>query len=147
MRDGDFSAGCMLYWAEGTKCRNQVRLANTDADLVAYFVRWLKEWFDVAPAQIRLSVNCFLNNGLTLDEIESWWLQKLELPPESLRQATVNRPGGSSKGAHRRHPYGTAHITVNSTYVLHAIYGGIQEITGIDRPEWLDIGVTVRGVG
>lgn len=145
--DAHFHAGCMLYWAEGTKGRNSVQLANTDVALVAFFVRWLQAWFPVERDQILINVNCFLNNGLALGEIEAWWLDQLGLPGASLRKAIVNTPGGSSRGLHRRHSYGTAHVTLHSTFVLQAIYGAIQEITGIDRPEWLDIGVTVRGVG
>jgi hypothetical protein len=31
-------AGCMLYWAEGAKDRNQVRLSNADPELLRFFV-------------------------------------------------------------------------------------------------------------
>jgi hypothetical protein len=35
--------------------------------------------------------------------------------------------------------YGTGRLAVHSTFVVQSIYGGIQEIAGIDRPEWLDL--------
>jgi hypothetical protein len=73
-------AGCMLHWAEGSKNRNGVTLKNSDPDLVALFVRFLRECYDVAPERITLSVNCHLNNGLELAEIEGWWLERLGLP-------------------------------------------------------------------
>jgi hypothetical protein len=34
-------------------------------------------------------------------------------------------------------PYGTCHIIVNDTKVLHEIWGSIQALAGFDRPEWL----------
>jgi hypothetical protein len=30
-------------------------------------------------------------------------------------------------------------LAVHSTFVVQSISGGIQEIAGIDRPEWLDL--------
>jgi hypothetical protein len=36
-------------------------------------------------------------------------------------------------------PYGTCRIVVNDTQIVQAIYGGIQELAGFDRPEWLDL--------
>jgi hypothetical protein len=33
-----YPAGCMLFWAEGDKARNAVRLANSDPEVVRYFV-------------------------------------------------------------------------------------------------------------
>ena len=41
-------AGCMLYWAEGSKDRNTVKLTNSDPDLVAMFVRFLRSCYAVA---------------------------------------------------------------------------------------------------
>ena len=42
-RDGDvsFVAGCMLYWAEGAKDRNQLQFANSDPEMVRFFVDFL----------------------------------------------------------------------------------------------------------
>ena len=39
-------AGCMLYWAEGAKERNVVKFANSDAAMVRFFVRFLREGFE-----------------------------------------------------------------------------------------------------
>jgi hypothetical protein len=132
--------GCMLYWAEGSKSRNAVQLANADAGLLATFLDFLRTEYDVADESVRFSVNCFLGNGPGLAEIESWWLARLSLPSECLRRAVVNRASSASKGR-KGHvlPYGTGRITVHSTFVVQSIYGAIQEYSGIDRPEWLDL--------
>jgi transcriptional regulator with XRE-family HTH domain len=131
-------AGCMLYWAEGAKDRNAVKLTNSDPDLIALFVRFLRRCHDVAPKRIALSVNCHLNNGLELSAIESWWLQRLELPQCSLRKATVNSPSQASRWRRNILVSGTARVTVYSTAIVQSIYGAIQEYAGIERPEWVD---------
>lgn len=131
-------AGCMLHWAEGSKSRNAVILTNSDVDMLCLFVRFLRECYDVPLHRFRFSVNCHLNNGLTLAEIESWWLGRLGLPPETVRKAAVNRPSRASRGKRNVLPYGTARVAVNSTAIVQSIYGAIQEYAGIERPEWLD---------
>ena len=89
---------------------------------------------------MRFSVNCFLGNGLDLDEIQPWWLSRLGLPRTSLRRAVITRPSSASKRLKGNVlPYGTARIAVHSTFVAQCIYGAIQEYAGIERPEWLDL--------
>ena len=90
-----------------------------------------------------LTINCFVDNGLTLDEIQIWWLTNLELPRSCLRKAAVNRPSRASKGVRAPLLYGTARISVASTFIGQSIYGAIQAYVGCERPEWLDLGVKV----
>ena len=131
-------AGCMLYWAEGSKQRNSVRFTNSDADMILLFVRFLRDCYGVPNSRLRLTCNCFTNNGLSLREIEDWWVQRLSLDRSSLSPSIVNRPSRASKGKHRVLRYGTVRITVFSTAIVQSIFGAIQEYAGIDRPEWLD---------
>jgi hypothetical protein len=131
-------AGCMLYWAEGSKDRNAAKLTNSDPDLLALFVRFLRECYRVSPQRILLTVNCHLNNGLSLEEIETWWLERLGLPQVSLRAATVNTASQASRWRRNVLVYGTARVSVNSTAIVQSIYGAIQEYAGIQRPEWVD---------
>jgi hypothetical protein len=128
-------SGCMLYWAEGAKSRNSLAFVNSDAEMIRFFLRFLR-LLDVPDERIRLSVNVHLGNGLTLAEIEGWWLDRLELPRSCLRKATVNRASSASKQIRKPLVYGTARITVNSTRLVQSIYGAIQEYAGIERPEW-----------
>jgi hypothetical protein len=141
-RQGDpiHRGGCMLYWAEGSKTRNAVQIVNADADLLDTFLEFLRVCYTVPDQAIAFSVNCFLGNGLTLDEIQDWWLTRLGLPPSCLRKAVVNRPSSASKRLKGNVlPYGTARLTVHSTDVVQSIYGAIQEYAGIERPDWLDL--------
>jgi len=130
----------MLYWAEGTKQRNRVIFTNSDADMVEFFLRFLRHCYGVADDQLALTVNVHLGNALTLDEIECWWLRRLGLPSSCLRLATVNQVSRVSKRKRRTLPYGTVRLAVCSTFIVQSIYGAIQAYAGVDRPEWLDCG-------
>ena len=130
--------GCMLFWAEGTKSRNAVRFTNSDVAMMRLFRRFLCTCFEIQPEQLRFTVNCFLGNGLSLDEIEAFWLSELALPPSSLRPAAVNRVSASSSRTGRTLLHGTGQLSLYSTEIVQRIYGAIQEYGGFERPEWLD---------
>jgi hypothetical protein len=131
--------GCMLYWAEGSRSRNAVSIANADPALLALFICFLRHSFRCRDEEPTFRCNCFLNTGLSLAEIQSWWLTRLQLPPECLRRAIVNRPSSAGGARKRTLPYGTGHLRVHSTKISQSIHGAIQEYAGIDRPEWLDL--------
>jgi hypothetical protein len=134
-------AGCMLFWAEGSKQRSAVTFTNADPEMMRFFLRFLRDCHEARDDQIRLSVNCHLGNGLTLEEIEAWWLTRLQLPRSCLLKAAVNRPSSASRGVRRPLVYGTARLVVHSTAIAQSIYGAIQEYAGFDRPEWVDLGL------
>lgn len=142
-RDPLHTAGCMLFWAEGSKHRNDVIFTNADSEMVRFFLRFLRECYGVADAQTRLSVNVHLGNGLTLREIEAWWLARLDLPASCLVKAAVNRPSLASKRVRRPLLYGTARLVVHSTAIAQSLYGAIQEYAAFARPEWADLGLAV----
>ena len=132
-------AGCMLYWGEGSKGRNGVAFTNADVDMLRYFLRFLRESYGVSDDSLRLRINCHLGNGLSLDEIEQWWLTGLALPRSCLRTSTVNCVSRASKGVCRSLVHGTAQLRVDSTWLTQSIYGALQEYTGCTRDEWLDL--------
>jgi hypothetical protein len=132
-------AGCMLFWAEGSKSRNCVKFANSDVNMVALFKRFLCECFDVPDKRFTIRLNVYLGNGKSLGEIERYWLQALALPSTCLRKHSINHFPTSSSGRKRnRLPHGVATIGVCDTRITQHIYGAIQEYAGFDEPRWLD---------
>ena len=129
--------GCMLYWAEGSKNRNQLGFTNADPEMVDLFVHFLRRCYGVARERIALTVNVHLGNGMTLEEIESWWLTRLDLPRRSLRRSIVNTPSRASQRKRRTLPYGTVRISVSSTFIVQSVFGAIEAYAGLQRPEWL----------
>ena len=129
----------MLYWAEGAKRRNTVKLTNADPEVLAFFGRFLRREFAVDPARMRIACNLFADHIDHQREIERFWLGLLGLPPTSLQKSTVNVFSKySQKKRVNTLPYGTCALIVHSTQIVQTIYGSIQEYGGFDRPEWLD---------
>jgi hypothetical protein len=138
-RDPLYAAGCMLYWAEGAKGRNVVKLTNSDPELLAYFAIFLRTQFAVDNAEIKIACNLFADHVGRQHEIEQFWLQRLGLGGESLRKSTINTYSKySQKQRRNKLPYGTTALIVHSTRIVQTIYGSIQELGGFERPVWLD---------
>ena len=83
-------AGCMLYWAEGSKARNAIRFTNSDPRMVSFFRKFLVDALGLEPAEIHLSINVYTNNGMGIEEIERYWLDLLQLPQSSARGHVLN---------------------------------------------------------
>jgi hypothetical protein len=131
-------AGCLLYWAEGAKGRNSIGFSNSDPYMVRLFRRFLTECLGIDPRSIRLSINVYTNNGMTIEEIERYWLELLELPASCVRKHMLNHmPTSSSGRAKNKLPYGVCSLRVHNTWMLQHIYGAIQEYGGFDEPAWL----------
>lgn len=74
------------------------------------------------------SVSLWVRDGLSEDEIRSWWVEQLpQLRPDHLRgfvRCTANRASQRKKVGKR--PYGTATIAVYNTDLFYNVLGGIQ---------------------
>jgi AraC-like DNA-binding protein len=140
-REGDplHLAGCMLYWAEGTKNQNRAQLVNSDVQMVRFFCRFLRTCFAVENDDLRLSLNFYTGNGVSPQEIERYWLDALDLPPSVLTKHSIDSLPTSSSGRRtNRLPYGVCKLTVRrSVRIIQHIYGAIQEYAGFDEPAWL----------
>jgi hypothetical protein len=141
-REGDplHTAGCMLYWAEGSKSRNTATFANSDPHMVRFFAHFLRESMRVPSSDFRIRLNVYTNNGLSLTEIEGHWLKAVGAPRSCLRGHSLNHYPTSTSGKRpRRLPYGVCTLTVaRSTWLVQHIAGAIQEYGGFNELRWLD---------
>jgi predicted transcriptional regulator len=138
-RDGSYAAGCMLYWAEGAKHRNTLKITNADPEVLVFFARFLRAHFDVPNESMRVACNLFADHLTRQEEIEDYWLERLGLSRSGLRKSMVNvYSRHSQKKRMNKLPFGTTALVVHSTRIVQTIYGSIQEYGGFDRPEWLD---------
>jgi hypothetical protein len=139
VREPGFVAGCMLYWAEGSKDRNQLQFSNADPAMARFFVDFLKTHFALRGDEIRITCHLYADHLEKQRQIEQHWLDALGLPPESLRKSVVNV---YSKYSQRKRvgnlPFGTCRVVVSRTWVIQTIFGAIQEIGGFTREAWLE---------
>jgi hypothetical protein len=106
-----FIAGLMLYWGEGDKLtRAHVKITNTDPELIALFVHFLRFICLIPLDKIKGEVLIYpdLNEQACL----SYWMKHSGLPKKGFFKTTT------IKGKHvkRRLTYGVCMINVSSTY-------------------------------
>ena len=125
-----FTIGCMLYWCEGQKSKNCICLANADPEVIVVFLRFLRECLEIENSAIKIRINGYLNNGISQEQIEDYWLSISGLTRENLGKGTFDTHSAYSSKRKRNLIYGTAYVTVCSTEKLHQIYGGIASVCG-----------------
>jgi transposase-like protein len=139
LRDPEFVAGCMLYWAEGSKERNQLQFTNSDPAMARFFVDFLKRYFDLRGDQIRITCHLYADHLEKQNGVEQFWLTTLGLPQVSLRKSVVNVYSKYSKRKRVGNlPFGTCRVVVSNTRVAQTIFGAIQELGGFTREAWLE---------
>jgi hypothetical protein len=87
--------------------------------------------------EVRLHV--YMGNGLSLREVEQYWLDGLDLPRSSLRKHSINvRPASSNSRRGRKLPYGVCDLRVKrGTRLVQHIFGAIQEYGDFEEPRFL----------
>jgi hypothetical protein len=133
-----YLAGCMLYWGEGAKNRNFVRLTNANPAMLILFKNFLKKFFEVKDEDFAFTINCYTDLH-TLKEIESYWVKTLELSYDNLRKGQTNVLPKSSKNTKiNKSEWGTVALLVYKTNVVQEIYGAIQQYASFENLSWLD---------
>lgn len=139
--DSNHMSGCMLYWAEGAKSRSCCSFSNSDKNMLIFFLNFLRKHFDIKNDRIKIRVNCYTGNGVSVDEIEQYWSNTLDIPKERFGKSTVDNLSKYSqkKKTKNKLVYGTISINVlKSVSVVQHIYGAIQEYNGVHDNYGLD---------
>jgi ABC-type bacteriocin/lantibiotic exporter with double-glycine peptidase domain len=133
-------AGCMLYWAEGSKGRTSCSFSNSDTNMLKMFISFLYNLFNITSNDIRVHINCYTNNGITVQQIEEYWQNKLTLPKSCFTKTTTDNLSVRSlqKKAKNKLLYGTVCLSVHSVQIVQHIYGAIQEYAGFNSEYCLD---------
>lgn len=138
IEDPLYLAGCMLYWGEGSKSKNLVKLTNSNSAMLLLFKNFLDRFFNVNQNEFIITINCYTDVHSLLD-IEDYWLKTLSLTRDNLRKGQTNNMPKSSKNIKsRKCEWGTVALIVHKTEIAQEIYGAIQEYANFDDLSWLD---------
>ena len=97
--DAGFVAGVVLYWAEGSKTRNDVLLSNTDPRTLRLFISWVRQHLD-DEAEFVLSLH--LHEGNDEAEAIAYWRTATGLLEARFTKTYIKPMGsGHRKNSHR----------------------------------------------
>lgn len=71
-------AGAALYAGEGAKTDGRVKFTNSDPRMVLFFLAWLRRFFEIDEARLRLHL--YLHEGLDLKAAMHFWSDATGIP-------------------------------------------------------------------
>lgn len=109
-------AGLYLYWGEGTKSAPcTVAVANTDPDVLKFFLRWLNE-FGIKNNQV--SVVLHLYKDMDYDKERVFWSNYIKVPESCFKKPYIK----DSKLSDITYKNGFGHGTCNVRYFKKDLY-------------------------
>ena len=119
-----FISGVTAYWGEGDKLtRNQVRLANTDPQMIKLFINFLIIFCYIPKDKLRLALHIYedLDDG----KCRTYWSEVTGL---NYFHKTMVLP---SRHKTRRLPYGTCTVITTNTYLKRKLLLWIDQMPEI----------------
>lgn len=117
-------AGAALYAGEGTKRDGEVRFANSDPRMVAFFCAWLRRFFSIN--EHRLRVRIYLHQGLDLDAATEFWSDVTGVPALQFRKPYRAVPDPSIRTA--KHVHGCAYVRYSCSATHRAVMGLVEAL-------------------
>jgi len=116
-------AGVHLYWAEGSKTRNDLSMTNTDPMLLRTFIRFVRMHLD-ADAVFSLAMH--LHQGDDEEASNGFWAESLLLPDARFTKTYVKPPGTGHRK--KKLPHGVCRVRVDkASDHWHAVMQWIED--------------------
>jgi hypothetical protein len=108
-QDPLFNLGLGLYWGEGDKkTRYQVRLTNTDPDLIRTFLRFLETY--AKEFKDRIWISLIRYDDIEQVQCEHFWQEKTGLGRERFQKTVTIK----SRSIEAKSPYGICIVGISS---------------------------------
>jgi hypothetical protein len=119
-------AGVALYAGEGSKTEGAVKFANTDPRMIAFFCAWLRRFFEVDEARLR--VRLYLHEGLDLTASVDFWSELTGIPPAQFLKPYRAVPDPTIR--HTKHVHGCVSIGYSCSATHRSIMGLVHALLG-----------------
>jgi hypothetical protein len=126
-------AGTVLYWAEGAKTRNSLRLANSDPRALRLFIDWVRIYLNDEAA---FSLHLHLHDGNDEAEARRFWIRETGLREANFHRTFIKPAGTGHRKNHLEHGICTVKLRCpsNAWNVVMEWIDALSESFGLDRP-------------
>ncbi|MDD5397199.1 MAG: hypothetical protein PHW24_04030 [Candidatus Moranbacteria bacterium] len=122
-------AGVSLYWGEGSKTNSDVRFCNSNAVLIRFAMRWLRESFNVEEYRFMMYLSVNEIHKDRLNDIIKYWSEITNVPVNQFRKPTLLKIRNKKIYTDFSNHYGTLTIRISkSKYLLYKILGLIEAL-------------------
>jgi hypothetical protein len=133
LEDPFFVGGLSLYWAEGSKAKKELAMANTDVRLLNTFIAWVRRYIDPAASVV---LTLHLHAGNDLRRAVDYWSSELLVESPEFTKPYIKPDGTGHRKNHL--PYGVCRVRVRrSTDAWHRSMTWIDEFAEESRSRGL----------
>lgn len=106
-----YVAGLMLYLAEGSKTKDsQINIANTDPEIISFFIRWLSKFFHINKSHIKIQLHLY--KSMNIANEENFWKNTLRIKEDQLYKTQVRKLRKGSFSYKSSHGHGTCSLYI-----------------------------------
>jgi hypothetical protein len=130
LSDRDFLiTGVALYWGEGHKNGREVRITNSDPEIIRFMLKWFKRVLKIDRDKITLYIIINRVHKKRVKEVEEWWSRITRFPKENFLKTTLIKSENKKKYKNFPYHYGTLTIRLKNPVNLHnQIIGMIEAL-------------------
>jgi hypothetical protein len=118
------AAGTALYAGEGAKTDHSVNFANTDPEMIRFFCVWLRRFFTIDEARLRVRV--YLHEGLDIAATHAYWSQITGVPQSQFRKP-YRAPADGTRRLNK-HEHGCVYVIYSCSLTHRRIMGLIRAL-------------------
>ena len=112
-----FILGIGLYLGEGEKTYENVRIVNSDPNIVRLAMRWFYDVCGAKPENIKAFIHLYPDNDI--EETLSFWSNIIKIPKSQFGKTTIDRRENKKILKIKKLPHGTLHVRVKSKNMKH----------------------------
>lgn len=117
-----FMLGIGLYLGEGSKAFEEIRIVNSDPNVIRLSILWLITCCQLSIKNLRIAIHCYPDNNEK--ELIKFWHKETKIPLKQFVKTSIDLRTNKSKVRKRKLPFGTAHLYVVSASLLPL--GGVK---------------------
>jgi transcriptional regulator with XRE-family HTH domain len=121
-------AGIALYAGEGAKRDASVTFANSDPRMIRLHCAWLRRFFEIDEARLRVRV--YLHQGLDIDAAEAFWSELTAIPRSQFH--APYRAIADPSIRRNKHENGCATVVYSCTKTHREIMGLVRALLSSD---------------
>lgn len=111
----------MLYLGEGDKTGNRVQIANTDPDVLRYFLSAVEGLYQIDRSKMSLRINLIEAARPLESRMIEWWAEQLDCSIRQFQKTQFDQRSKHTKITDDYH--GVCSITYNDTYLYERLKG------------------------
>ncbi|MFH0930826.1 MAG: hypothetical protein V1890_02670 [Candidatus Zixiibacteriota bacterium] len=120
-------AGTALYWGEGQRKGREVRVSNSDPELIRFIIDWFKKIWGITSDRLTAFIIINKVHKRRLRKIEKYWSKVTNIPEKQFTKTTLIKAKNKKSYSNFPDHYGTLTVRIKRPTLLHhQIIGSIK---------------------